>query len=385
MKKFKQRTGFAKIPHALIDTWGQILGPYVYMVYTCIISHASYKTQSGFPSYATIATKCGMTERMAINCIADLVFIGFLAKKSCWHPDGSQVSNVYYLLEMPSIDGVMEMLLGDSVHIPKKHQWIVDKLREYATEKSKNCDYDSLLKARKAGLNDEVGGEHGSPPRVNMVHSPGEHSSPPRVNMVHSPGEHGSPKRDTCKKTHIKNTHLHTAENEKESQATSLDSTEKGVASDSPIEERSGDVGETLIWGNLLMGDEEKTFIKYELLKLSDKNVAQHVLDEVLTKYTAGKVKTSLTAYTKGLVNKANNKEFTPTNNLQLKRAEKAQKATIAKSNTPVAERTFTRSSELIANLKQTIAAGGGRALKKTPEEQAEIDKALVEIATRKK
>jgi hypothetical protein len=132
-----------------------------------------------------------MTERMAINCIADLVFIGFLAKKSCWHPDGSQVSNVYYLLEMPSIDGVMEMLLGDSVHIPKKHQWIVDKLREYATEKSKNCDYDSLLKARKAGLNDEVGGEH------------------------------GSPKRDTCKKTHIKNTHLHTAKSEKESQATS--------------------------------------------------------------------------------------------------------------------------------------------------------------------
>jgi hypothetical protein len=50
-----------------------------------------------------------------------------------------------------------------------------------------------------------------------------------------------------------------------------------------------------------------------------------------------------------------------------------------------VAERTFTRSSELIAGLKQTIAAGGRRALKKTPEEQAEIDKALVEIATRKK
>jgi hypothetical protein len=140
-----------------------------------------------------------------------------------------------------------------------------------------------------------------------------------------------------------------------------------------------------LLWGNLLVSEEEKTFIRNELLKLSDKNMAQHVLDEVMTKYAAGKIKTSLAVYTKGLVNKANKGEFAPTNNLQLKRAEKAQKATIAKSNTPVAERTFTRSSELIAGLKQTIAAGGGRALKKTPEEQAEIDKALAEIATRKK
>jgi hypothetical protein len=187
----------------------------------------------------------------------------------------------------------------------------------------------------------------------------------------------------------MKETYLHTAKSENESQATSLDSTEKGVASDNPIEIGNNNEGEILIWGNLLMGDTvstEKMLIRSELAKLSDKNVAQHVLDEVLTKYAAGKVKTSLAVYTKGLVNKANKGEFAPTNNLSLKRAEKAHKAAIAKSNTPTTNtpKNLVVASTVIANLKQTIA-GGGRRVKKTPEEQAEIDKALAEIAARRK
>lgn len=368
MKKFKQRSGFFKTPHALIDTWGQILGPYVYTVYSCIASHASYKSQSAFPSYATIAQKCGMNPSTAISAVADLVFLGFLKKVAVWHPDGDQDSNTYHLLDVPKIDDVMHNLLDDptvAAHIPKKHQWIVDKLKAYS----------DVVKARNTGIN--TGGvivldENRSCFEQEPVLVLGNNGSRPKRY-----------KREILKEIHVKDTYLHTAKSENESQATSLDSTEKGVASDKPIEERSSDVLGALLWGNLLVSEEEKTFIRNELLKLSDAKLAQHVLDEVLAKYASGKIKTSLAVYTKGLVNKANKGEFAPTNNLSLKRAEKAQKAITAKSNTPTPStpKNFVAAHTVIANLKQTIA--GGRA-KKTPEEQAEIDKALAEIAARR-
>lgn len=383
MKAYKERSGFFKTPHALIDTWGQILGPYVYTVYSCIASHASYKSQSAFPSYATIAQKCGMNPSTAISAVADLVFLGFIKKVAVWHPDGDQDSNTYHLLDVPKIEDVMHNLLDDPTvaeNIPKKHQWIIENLKAYSAEKFKKREYDNVVKARNTRLNTDG---------VIVLDNNRSCSEQEPVLVLDNNGYcFGQYKIETPKEKQIKETHLHTAKNENESQATSLDSTEKGVASDKPIEAGNGSEVETLIWGSLLMGDAvstEKMLIKSELMKLSDTKLAQHVLDEVLTKYAAGKVKTSLAVYTKGLVNKANKGEFAPTNNLQLKRAEKAQKATIAKSNTPVAERTFTRSSELIAGLKQTIAAGGGRAFKKTPEEQAEINKALAEIAARRK
>jgi hypothetical protein len=377
MKAYKQRSGFAKIPHALIDTWGQILGPQVTMVYICIISHIGAKTQVGFPSYATIADKCGMHRVTAIEAVADLVFLEFLAKKSCWHKDGDQDSNNYYVLDMPNVKAVTARLLSNNVEVPKKRMWIIEKLKEFTHANMKKRDYEKLVEERNTGLYENgvvVTDYHG-----------GSETLPPVVVTDYHGGSVGLPKIDISKKIDMKETYLHTAKNENESQATSLDSTEKGVASDKPIEAGNSSEGENLIWGNLLMGDEEKTFIRNELLKLSDAKLAQHVLDEVVTKYAAGKIKTSLATFAKGLVNKANKGEFSPTNNLSLKRTEKAQKAITAKSNTPTPStpKNFAAASTVIANLKQTIAAGGGRSLKKTPEEQAEINKALAEIAER--
>lgn len=378
MKAYKQRSGFTKIPNSIYDVWGQILGPHVSFVYGCIVSHVNSKTQVGFPSYATIANKCGMTRRKAMDCVADLVFLEFLGKKACWHQDGDQDTNNYYVLDMPDIKDVIAKLLRDDVTVPKKHEWIIKNLKEYSSATMTKLDYEKLVDERNTGL--DAGGV------VNIVHYPGEYGSPGVVNIVHQGGEYGSPKTDIVNKTNIKQTYLHTEKSEKESQATNLDLTEKGVASDKPVEIGNNSEGETLIWGNLLMGDAvstEKMLIRNELAKLLDSKLAQYIVDEVVTKYAAGKIKTSLATFAKGLVNKANKGEFAPTNNLSLKRAEKTQKAATAKSNTPAPNtpKNFVAAHTVIANLKQTIA--GGRA-KKTPEEQAEIDKALAEIAARR-
>jgi hypothetical protein len=351
----------------------------VSFTYSCILSHIGAKTQVGFPSYQTIANKCGMTRRKAIECVADLVFLEFVGKKACWHKDGDQDTNNYYVLDMPDIKDVIAKLLRDDVEIPKGREWIVKNLQEYSTATMTKRDYEKLVGERNTGL--DAGGV------VNEIHHPSEYSSLPVVNTVHQGGEYGSPKTDIVNKTNIKQTYLHTAKSENESQATSLDSTAKGVASDSPRETGNNSEGANLIWGSLLVSETEKMLISNELTKLLDTNLAQFVVDEVTAKYAAGKIKTSLTVYTKGLVNKANKGEFTPTNNLQLKRSEKAQRAIAAKSNTPAPNKPkdIVAAHTVIASLKQTIAAGGRRSLKKTPEEQAEIDKALAEIATRKK
>jgi hypothetical protein len=381
MKAYKQRSGFAKIPHALIDTWGQILGPQVTMVYICIISHIGAKTQVGFPSYSTIAEKCGMHRVTAIEAVADLVFLEFIAKKSCWHKDGDQDSNNYYVLDMPNVKAVTARLLSNNVEVPKKRMWIIEKLKEFTSATMTKRDYEKLVEERNTGLY-----ENGV---VVTDYHRGSETLPPVVVTDYHGGSVGLPKIDISKKIDMKETYLHTAKSENESQATSLDSTEKGVASDKPIEAGNNSEVETLIWGNLLMGDAvstEKMLVKSELMKLSDKNMAQHVLDEVVTKYAAGKIKTSLTTYTKGLVNKANKGEFAPTNNLSLKRAEKAQKAITAKSNTPAPNtpKNFVAASTLVAGMKRMVAASGQRSIRVTPEEKEEMDKALAELAARK-
>lgn len=364
MKAYKQRAGFTKTPNSIYDTWGQILGPYVSFAYCCIVSHVNSKTQVGFPSYATIANKCGMTRRKAIDCVADLVFLEFVGKKACWHQDGDQDTNNYYVLDMPDIKDVIAKLLRDDVEIPKGREWIVKNLQEYSTATMTKRDYEELVNERNTGLDaDRV---------VNVIHHGDELSSPRVVNDVHYGSELSSPKTDIVNKTNIKQTYLHTAKPENE------------VASDKPIEAGNNSEGETLIWGNLLVSETEKMLISNELTKLLDTNLAQFVVDEVTAKYTAGKIKTSLTTFAKGLVNKANKGEFAPTNNLSLKRAEKAQKAITPKSNTPAAPSRTVDSKAVVSGLKRTIAAGG-RLARRTPEEQAEIDKALAEIATRRK
>lgn len=370
MKKYKERTGFTRVQNSLIDTWAQILSPQVTMVYICIISHVNSKTQVGFPSYATIAHKCGMHRVSAIDAVADLVFLEFIAKKACWHKDGDQDSNNYYVLDLPDINDVMVKFLDNEVKVPKKREWIIKNLKRFRDENFKKREYEKLVEERNTGHN--KGGV------VVIDYHPSSVGLPPVVVTDYHGGSVGLPKQDISKQTYSKHTYLHTGESENESQATSLDSTEKGVASDKPVEG-------ALVWVGSF-GEEEKKFIKVELAKLNDHSLAQHVLDEVLMKYTAGKVRTSLAVYTKGLVNKANKGEFAPTNNLQLKRAQKAQQAITAKNNIPPTTTTKNvDSSAVVANIKQIIAGGGGRRLKKTPEEQAEIDKALAEIARRSK
>ncbi len=339
MKKYKQRTGFAKIPHALIDTWGQILGPQVTMVYICIISHASYKTQSGFPSYATIAAKCGMHRSTVIDVVADLVFLEFVGKKACWHKDGDQDTNNYYVLDMPDINDAIAKFVSDvSIEIPKKREWIVKSLKAFFTTIEKKRENENMLKARNTPL--DKGGV------VVTDDQGGRERRPPVVVTDDQGGRYRRPKREILKEIHVKDTHLHTGDSENEKNKASDSRPDGGgeygsgggeeyflkieTLRETKKEELPIEAANELIWEKLF-SEEERQFVSAELAKLNDPKMSQAVLDEVAFKQD--RIKLSLPVYTKGLVTKANAGSFTPTANLAKKRAENAQATTITKIN----------------------------------------------------
>ncbi len=300
-----RRTGFFLAEHAIFDQWGSILGAHRIVVYLCVVSHASYKDKSGYPSYATIAEKCDLSRRKVIDCVSDLVFLRFLDKKTRKNEkSGDPDSNIYYILDIPDIHQILSVWIGKESDIPDKHQWLVPKLLEYKNYNKVSSAQDALGKKKEV---------------VHEVHQGSAQDALGVVHEVHQGGAQDAPKIHTSNNTHIKETHLLTSD--------------------------------SFIWDYQLknVNQTEREYVCNELNKLKEEEstekrqaIAQLILDEANSKID--KIKLSLTVYVKGLVTKANNGNFTPTSKLTLKRKkaaldkQKAEQTRISKGgkvNTP--------------------------------------------------
>jgi hypothetical protein len=303
----KRRTGVFYSEHSLFDQWGEILGPYRLVVYLCIVSHSGYKTRAGFPSYTTIAHKCGLSRRKAIDCISDLCFLGFLDKEARESKEGDPDSNNYYILDIPEVEIVAtKILTGD---IPPKQQGLVDKINGYVHSKtqiiiSPEPLSDSQTNTKNPNNINDVSPEQGLGV-VHEVHQGGASHALGVVHEVHQGGASHAPEINTFNDPHLKHTYLHT-----------------------PI------TPEVLKFDFNFNGldEEQRMFVCSELNKLDREivgerflGIAQSILDEA--NYKKDRIKLNLAVYIKGLVTKANKNSFTPTHDLAIRRKKKALEA----------------------------------------------------------
>ncbi len=332
-----RRTGFFLAEHAIFDQWGNILGAHRIVVYLCVVSHASYKDKSGYPSYATIAEKCDLSRRKVIDCVSDLVFLRFLDKKTRKNEKaGDPDSNIYYILDIPDIHQILSVWIGKESDIPDKHQWLIPKLLEYRDINKGNNKIGSAQNA--LGKKKEV---------VHEVHQGSAQDALGVVHEVHQGSAQDAPKIHTSNNTHIKETHLLTFN--------------------------------SLVWDYQLknINQIEREYVCNELNKLKEEEstekrqaIAQLILDEANSKID--KIKLSLTVYIKGLVTKANNGNFTPTSKLALKR----KKAALEREKTTRVE--ISRGDKANMPKMPEIAQG----LKLSPDERKQWTSRLMTLMT---
>jgi hypothetical protein len=95
-----RKRGWFWVHDRIFDEWGETLGAVNLAVYMCLCRHADDAGQC-YPSFATIARKCGVGRRTAITAVAALERHGLIAKSPRTATQGDPDSNIYTLLEVP--------------------------------------------------------------------------------------------------------------------------------------------------------------------------------------------------------------------------------------------------------------------------------------------
>lgn len=90
------------VDNAIIDEYGDQLGPYGLAVYVALCRHADIDSQECYPSYSTLAGETGMGITSVKKAVHNLVALGLVTVKGQCMEDGRQTSNLYTLLEPPS-------------------------------------------------------------------------------------------------------------------------------------------------------------------------------------------------------------------------------------------------------------------------------------------
>jgi hypothetical protein len=73
-------------------------------VYLCLCRHADYDTNDCYPSYATIAKKCGVSRPTVINHSKRLAQLGYIEIEHNFNSNGDNASNTFYLLDLPKVE-----------------------------------------------------------------------------------------------------------------------------------------------------------------------------------------------------------------------------------------------------------------------------------------
>lgn len=92
--------GWLWADRGIISEDGAELTPYGIAVYVALCAHANERGQS-FPSVATLAQEIGCSETKARACLDMLQAMGWIRIEPRTREDGSQTSNMYYLLPSP--------------------------------------------------------------------------------------------------------------------------------------------------------------------------------------------------------------------------------------------------------------------------------------------
>jgi hypothetical protein len=82
----------------IIDQYARHLGPYALAVYVALVRHADSRTQTCYPSYATLAEELAISRNSVRRAIKTLLQDKLIGKKRRQSPDGDPASNLYFLL-----------------------------------------------------------------------------------------------------------------------------------------------------------------------------------------------------------------------------------------------------------------------------------------------
>jgi Helix-turn-helix domain len=84
--------------NTIIDQYARLLGPYALAVYVALVRHADSRTQSCYPSYATLAEELAISRNSVRQAVKTLLKYKLIARKRRRSPDGDPASNLYFLL-----------------------------------------------------------------------------------------------------------------------------------------------------------------------------------------------------------------------------------------------------------------------------------------------
>ncbi len=98
----KRKPRYFQVDNRLFDNGhAAILKPSGLSIYLCLCRHADYDSNDCYPSYATIAKKCGLTRATVINHIKRLASLGYIEIKHNFDSNGDNASNTFFILELP--------------------------------------------------------------------------------------------------------------------------------------------------------------------------------------------------------------------------------------------------------------------------------------------
>ncbi|WP_353573279.1 helix-turn-helix domain-containing protein [Candidatus Albibeggiatoa sp. nov. BB20] len=101
----------------VFDEWGSVLKPNGIAVYLCLVRHAN-RDGTCYPSFSTIAKKCGICRRTAINVVNQLVDLGLVKRERC-NKQGSQekIPNLYTIVDLSLVSSAGDALgsAGDAL------------------------------------------------------------------------------------------------------------------------------------------------------------------------------------------------------------------------------------------------------------------------------
>jgi hypothetical protein len=84
--------------NVIIDQYARQIGPYALAVYLALARHADGRTQSCYPSYATLAEELAMSRDSVRRAIKTLLQHQLIGRKRRTSKDGDPASNLYFLL-----------------------------------------------------------------------------------------------------------------------------------------------------------------------------------------------------------------------------------------------------------------------------------------------
>ena len=100
MVDFRKRK-FVQVTKSVLSDESELDKPIQKLVYTMLCMYADNTTKDSWPSVKTLARKCFCSENTVRAALKKLQEVGVIEAKSRFREDGSQNSNMYYLVDPP--------------------------------------------------------------------------------------------------------------------------------------------------------------------------------------------------------------------------------------------------------------------------------------------